>query len=195
TPFSFFERLNEHLKQATNGAASYLGVYRDRSKGAQARLRLVCSSQQLPDGVLAMVNDARREGGVLRDKLQQTLSPLDVSELEEFDLFRTNVRTGSMLKNRRRRPVWPDMSDDGFDVGNASRTRRGHSTIKVATPTMPPESRAQVSNVPKSSLSGAPAVSPSSPSASEQLSGPSHARPSDYQSLNPADASSKSEVG
>lgn len=115
TPFSFFERLNEQLKESTSGAACYLGVYRTRARGSLARLRLLCSSHQVPDGIVAMVNDARREGSVLRDKLQQTLSPLDLGEIEEFDLFRTSLRTAPGPKGRRR-PVLPDLSEEGLDI-------------------------------------------------------------------------------
>jgi hypothetical protein len=118
TPFSFFERLNEQVKESTSGAACYLGVYRTRARGSLARLRLLCSSHQVPDGIVAMVNDARREGSVLRDKLQQTLSPLDLGEIEEFDLFRTSLRTGPGIKGRRKPPVLPDLSDEGLDISS-----------------------------------------------------------------------------
>lgn len=111
TPYAFFDRLGEDVKDATLGAACYLGVYRNHGKSNRVALNLVCSSQQLPNGILAMVNDARREGGVLRDKLQQTLAPLDVGELEQFDLFRTNVRTGPAQRGRRNRVAWPDLAD------------------------------------------------------------------------------------
>lgn len=122
TPFSFYEKLNEQIKEATGGAASYLGVYRSRSREENARLTLICASPQLPDGILAMVNDARREGSTLRDKLHQAFVPLDVGELEEFDLFRTNVRTGPTTKTTRRKPVWPDLSEGGID-GNSGGIR------------------------------------------------------------------------
>lgn len=140
TPFSFYERLNERVKDATNGAATYLGVYRNRSARSRASMQLICSSQQLPTGIFAMVNDARREGGVLRDKLHQTLSPLDVSELEEFDLFRTSVRTTPGTKTRRRRPA---ISDDAFDVpaglqtskrATADSTKQGPATSPSVAP-------------------------------------------------------------
>jgi hypothetical protein len=90
-----------------------------------------------------MVNDARREGGVLRDKLQQTLAPLDVSELEQFDLFRTNVRTSPSPRGRRGKPAWPDLSSDGLDsslsaVARAQRpSSASKSGISVAAPAAP----------------------------------------------------------
>jgi cell division GTPase FtsZ len=145
TPFAFFDRLNEDIKDATGGAACYLGVYRNRIKNSRASLHLICSSHQLPTGILAMVNDARREGGVLRDKLQQTLAPLDVSELEQFDLFRTNVRTSPSPRGRRGRPAWPDLSSEGLDsstsaVAHAQRpssASKSGISIAPATPAAP----------------------------------------------------------
>jgi hypothetical protein len=157
TPFAFFERLNESVKSTTNGAACYLGVYRNRTKNSRAALHLICSSQQLPNGIIAMVNDARREGGVLRDKLQQTLAPLDVSELEQFDLFRTNLRTSPATKNRRKRPGWSD--EDTFDVSpGMARTRRS-------------------SSVPKSTISSPSSATPAAPAVSEPPSVRSSTRP------------------
>ncbi len=154
TPFAFFDQLNEDVKEATGGAACYLGVYRNRIKNSRASLHLVCSSHQLPTGILAMVNDARREGGVLRDKLQQTLAPLDVSELEQFDLFRTNVRTSPSPRGRRGRPAWPDLSTEALDSSTSAVTRAqrpssaAKSGISMSTPATP----------------AAPAVEPRSPS-------------------------------
>jgi cell division GTPase FtsZ len=92
TPFSFFEKLSEQLKDETGGGAVYLGVYRDE-QAQQATVRLICSSQSLPEGVREMVSVARREGAQLRDKLAQTLTGLDLGEIEEYELFRTSPGT------------------------------------------------------------------------------------------------------
>jgi cell division GTPase FtsZ len=92
TPFSFFEQLSEQLKDETRGGAIYLGVYRD-DRAQQATVRLVCASQSLPEGIREMVSAAKREGAQLRDKLQQTLTGLDLGELEEYDLFRSSPGT------------------------------------------------------------------------------------------------------
>ena len=153
TPYAFFDRLNENVKETTNGAACYLGVYRNRTKNSQAMLHLVCSSQQLPNGIVAMVNDARREGGVLRDKLQQTLAPLDVSELEQFDLFRTNHRTGVGQKNRNKRSELSGLVDDEFNVSpGPTRNRRATPSVTptplVAPPSSPAFRRAACPNRP-----------------------------------------------
>jgi cell division GTPase FtsZ len=94
TPFSFFEQINEQLKDETGGAAIYMGVYRLGSRqSAAATLRVFASSQSLPDGVQEMVGQAKREGGQLRAKLQRNLTGLDLGEIEEYELFRTSPGT------------------------------------------------------------------------------------------------------
>jgi cell division GTPase FtsZ len=93
TPFSFFEKINEQLKDETGGAAIYMGVYRLNSRQTTATLRVFASSQSLPDGVQEMVGQAKREGGQLRAKLQRGLSGLDLGEIEEYELFRTSPGT------------------------------------------------------------------------------------------------------
>ncbi len=90
TPYTFFEHLNEQLKEETGGAAIYMGVYRATGGGSQATIRLFGSSQALPEGVQEMVGQAKREGGQLRAKLQRGMSALDLGEIEEYELFRTS---------------------------------------------------------------------------------------------------------
>ena len=86
TAFAQFDQLSEQLQSETGGAAVRLGLYRT-ANGEKATIRLVCASQQLPEGVRAMVASARREGAQIRDKLQQTLGGLDLGEIAEFDLL------------------------------------------------------------------------------------------------------------
>jgi len=93
TPYSFFEQINEQLKDETGGAAIYMGVYRTGPRQTQATVRVFASSQSLPDGVQEMVTQAKREGGQLRAKLQRGLSGLDLGEIEEYELFRTSPGT------------------------------------------------------------------------------------------------------
>ena len=97
TPFTFYEQLSEQLKDETGGGAIYLGVYRTEKspEGGAANLKMIASTQSLPEGVQAIVNDARREGGTLRDKLHRSMSTLDLGEIEEFDLFKTSMRGAS----------------------------------------------------------------------------------------------------
>jgi cell division protein FtsZ len=101
TPFSFYEQISEQLKDETGGAAVYLGVYRnDAAEGAT--VRLLASSQAVPEGIQEMVTAAKREGAQLRDKLQQTLTGLDLGEIEEYELLRTSP--GATRSPRRRIP-------------------------------------------------------------------------------------------
>jgi hypothetical protein len=86
TPFAQFDQLSEQLQGETGGAAVRLGLYR-AANGDKATIRLVCASQQLPEGVRALVASARREGAQIRDKLQQTLGGLDLGEVADYDLL------------------------------------------------------------------------------------------------------------
>jgi cell division GTPase FtsZ len=140
TPFSFFEQLNEKLKHETGGAAIYMGVYRLDApvEGGSARLRLIASTQSLPEGVQAMVNDARREGGTLRDKLQRSISSLDLGEIEDFDLFKTTLRTGHGQHASRRRPGKPNLSIPDTATG----IRRGSERVGRGSPSSPAASPA-----------------------------------------------------
>lgn len=143
TPFSFFEQLNEKLKHETGGAAIYMGVYRLDTPvdGGSARLRLIASTQSLPEGIQAMVNDARREGGTLRDKLQRSISSLDLGEIEDFDLFKTTLRTGHGQHASRRRPAKPTLAIPDTTLRRASE-RVGRSTPSSPASSPAPEADA-----------------------------------------------------
>jgi cell division GTPase FtsZ len=112
TPFSFFEQINEQLKDESGGAAVYIGVYRSsRTKNSPAVWRLLTSSQTLPDGIQEMVSVARREGNALKDKLHRELTALDLSEIEDLELFRYNTRKGAEDSPAKRRiPQKPNFS-------------------------------------------------------------------------------------
>jgi cell division GTPase FtsZ len=92
TPFSLFEHIGEQLKDETRGGAVYIGVYRVDNT-TEATVRVLCSTQALPEGVQEMVSVAKREGAQLREKLQKTLTGLDLGEIEEYELFRTSPGT------------------------------------------------------------------------------------------------------
>lgn len=91
-PFALFEQIGEQLKDETRGGAVYIGVYRVENT-SEATVRVLCSTQALPEGVQEMVSAARREGAQLREKLQKTLTGLDLGEIEEYELFRTSPGT------------------------------------------------------------------------------------------------------
>jgi cell division GTPase FtsZ len=158
TPFSFFEQLNERLKDDTGGGALYMGVYRrDRPvEGGAALLRTICSSKSLPEGVQAMVNDARREGGTLRDKLQRSISSLELGEIEEFDLFKTSTRTQGHTP--RRRVTAPPLNVPEIDM---ARGARGKEPAPRVTPSRAPkaETSAEPDPEPGAATSVAPTTS------------------------------------
>ncbi len=104
TPFSLFEQVSEQLKDKTGGAAVYLGTYRD-DKAERATLRIVASSQSLPEGMRDMVGVAKREGAQLRSKLDKTVSRLDLAEIDQIQLFRSGAGA-----SRRPRSVAPAAS-------------------------------------------------------------------------------------
>ncbi len=92
TPFALFEQIGEQLKDETRGGAVYIGVYKMENT-TEATVRVLCSTQALPEGVQEMVSVARREGAQLREKLQKTLTGLDLGDIEEYELFRTSPGT------------------------------------------------------------------------------------------------------
>lgn len=144
TPFSFFEQLSEQLKDETGGGAVYLGVYRDES-ASQATVRLICSSQALPEGIREMVSAARREGAQLRDKLAQTLTGLDLGEIEEYELFRSSpgtVRRPRIVEQPgSRRParasVLPAADRDKAERTAEKAVAQAVSATSIAPPSVP----------------------------------------------------------
>jgi cell division GTPase FtsZ len=153
TPFTFFEQINEQLKDETGGAGIYMGVYRLNVAQPHATIRLFASSQSLPDGVQEMVGQAKREGGQLRAKLQRSLTGLDLGEIEEYELFRTSP--GAM----RRRVT------EGSD-------RPARTSNRPPPPPAPRASAMGMSAAPRvgGSVSSSPAINPSIPPRINSLS-------------------------
>lgn len=98
TPFSLFEQISEKLKDETDGAAVYIGTYRNDSTD-KATLRVVASTQSLPEGMRDMVGVAKREGAQLRSKLDRAVGRLDLTEIDQMQLFRAGASA-----SRRSRP-------------------------------------------------------------------------------------------
>ncbi len=95
TPFTFFNEVSERLKSGTSGAGIYMGVYRnDQMPSHSATLRMLASTPTLPKGIQSVVNAAQREGSALREKLNKSVSSLDLGELADLDLL--PQRSGSM---------------------------------------------------------------------------------------------------
>jgi cell division GTPase FtsZ len=99
TPFSVFEEVSQRLKEETGGAAVYLGTYRD-FQPRQATLRVIASSQTLPEGMRTMVGSAQREGKKLRSKLDQTVSKLDLKAVEEIELLRPGAGASRRMRSK-----------------------------------------------------------------------------------------------
>ncbi len=157
TPFSFWEQLNEQLKDETGGGAIYMGVYRAGNPpvGGAALLRMIASTQSLPEGVQAIVNDARREGGTLRDKLQRSMSTLDLGEIEDFDLFKTSMRTGHGGGHSRRRPASPQLEVDGLPR-RTSTSPAARPSARTAAPAAAPAETTTTAPAPGTDPSAAP---------------------------------------
>jgi cell division GTPase FtsZ len=144
TPFSFYEQLQENLKDETGGGAIYMGVYRREkaTEGGAATLRMICSTQSLPEGVQAIVNDARREGSTLRDKLHRSMSTLDLGEIEDFDLFKTSMRTSHSAQPAARRRAGASEAPEPLQPRPsrpvASAARAASMPAPAASPSMSP---------------------------------------------------------
>jgi hypothetical protein len=153
TPFSFFEQLSEQLKDETGGAAVHLGVYRDND-AEKATVRLVCASAALPEGVREMVSAARREGAQLRDKMAQTLTGLDLGDIEEYELLRTSpgvVRRpriteqpggGAVSRRPAFRPSAPPQAERSAQAAAAAASAPSQLVVP-ALPTIPSITAAQ----------------------------------------------------
>src|SRR5262245_2049555 len=106
TPFTFFNEVSERLKSGTSGAGIYMGVYRnDQMPTHSATLRLLASTPTLPKGIQSVVNAAQREGSALREKLNRSVSSLDLGDLADLDLLpqRSGPAQPSSAANARRR--------------------------------------------------------------------------------------------
>jgi cell division GTPase FtsZ len=90
-PFAMFEWLSEQIKAETRGAAIHLGIYKSSAQDAETSVvRVVASSQSIPDGVHAVVEQATREGGQLQEKLQRTVAGLELGILGALDITRNS---------------------------------------------------------------------------------------------------------
>jgi hypothetical protein len=90
-PFAMFEWLSEQIKAETRGAAIHLGIYKSSAQDAETSVvRVVASSQSIPDGVQAVVEQATREGGQLQEKLQRTVAGLELGILGALDITRNS---------------------------------------------------------------------------------------------------------
>ena len=169
TPFTQFDQLSEQLKEETGGSAVRLGLYRS-SHGDKATIRLVCASQQLPEGVRAMVAAARREGGQIRDKLQQTLGGLDLGEVADFELLR-RPRAGEPAPSPVEAPVRAarPIATSAAERPVAAKSTRPAPAVEASSPaTSAPASAPSVAE--RASSERAPAVVSASSAAAPSAS-------------------------
>lgn len=96
----------------TGGAAVFMGVYCTAAPTAKAMLRVLASSQALPDGVAELLTHVKREGAELQAKLQNAPRPLALGEIEDFRLFRRGPESA------RRRISQPQPQTDGDPNGH-----------------------------------------------------------------------------
>jgi cell division GTPase FtsZ len=95
-----FEDIHETIKQETEGAAVYQGIYKvpdDRP----ITIRLIAATQSLPHRIRQILADAKREGGVITDKLREELPTLELGELEGIDLFKRSSRPSQKPRRNR----------------------------------------------------------------------------------------------
>jgi len=145
TSFTFSEQLHEQLKNESGGAAITMGLYRvSQPEGTAATLRLLCSCRSLPEGLREVVTEAQREGSLIQDKLQQGLKALELGEVETFEFFGTNLRSGSLSGRRPRleraqaaraprTPARPMVAETPPQEAPLPPVRPAHTTAPVAT--------------------------------------------------------------
>jgi cell division GTPase FtsZ len=106
TPISVFEEIDDQIKELTGGAATYAGLYRTEG-GSGATLRILATSQTLPHRMRELLTAARKEGGIIGQKIQEELPTLELGEIDNFELFRTNTHPGNKLQRGPRRTLTP----------------------------------------------------------------------------------------
>lgn len=114
-PISTFEEIAETLKAESGGAAVYYGLYRT-APGSTPTVRLIASTPSLPHRIREVLGEAKREGMILGEKVQEELPTLELGELQDVELFRTHTRPSERPRKNRgaqglgRRPA--DLVDD-----------------------------------------------------------------------------------
>jgi cell division GTPase FtsZ len=162
TPFSLFEEVSNRLKEATGGAAVYLGTYRD-VQPSHATLRVIASSQALPEGISTMVGAAKREGGRLRSKLNQKVSKLDLTAMEGIDLIGPGA--GASRRTRSRTSAGRSSAPPTFPIDEGEPRQVASSAVRQHYERMVNEYRDSESDRQRAMLAGRLEQDASSPSA------------------------------
>ncbi|MCB9654608.1 MAG: hypothetical protein H6729_10820 [Deltaproteobacteria bacterium] len=100
TPIAFLHEIEEQLKAETLGGAVHFGVYHRQTPG-QTSFRVIAATQAIPGRLREFLNEARQEGVTLGHKVEEEVSALDVGDLEDLALFRTNTRPSERPHRRR----------------------------------------------------------------------------------------------
>ncbi len=99
-PISTFEDIAVRLKKESEGAAIYYGIY-CTPEGTKPTLRLIASTPSLPHRIREVLGDAKREGMILSDKVQEELPTLELGDLKDVELFRTRTRPSERPRKNR----------------------------------------------------------------------------------------------
>ncbi len=86
TSSKFLKMLAEEFNRLTNGATAYFGLY-EVPNDVPVRITTMLGRMALPDRLKEMLQQASSEGESLSKKLAQALPELDISRLDNIDLF------------------------------------------------------------------------------------------------------------
>ncbi len=86
TSSRFLNLLGEEFKTITNGATCYFGLY-EMPPGSPIKISTMLGRLTIPVRLQELLQEASSEGQNLNRKIQQALPTLDISALEEMELF------------------------------------------------------------------------------------------------------------
>ncbi len=131
---SAFESINEVLKNETEGAAIYQGIYRIDDPNAEPVLRLLAVTQALPMRIRALLGDAKREGQVIGAKVREDLPSLELGEIGDLDLFRTHARPSERPRRPRAGRRGPAVDALEPSTDGPTRARRPNRGLQLDEP-------------------------------------------------------------
>lgn len=122
-----FEEIHESIKESTEGAAVYQGIYK-APPDRPVTIRMIAATQSLPHRIRQILADAKREGQVIGSKVNEELPTLELGEIDGFDIFKKSTRPSQKPRRGRqqqgglRRPA--DMVEEvALEVGGGSPRR------------------------------------------------------------------------
>ena len=175
TSFASFETIHEALKQQTDGAAIYQGIYRLDEHDATPTLRMLAVTQSLPNRIRDLLSDAKREGQAIGSKAQEDLPSLELGEVQKLDLFRTSARANERPRRPRAGRRAPAPLDLPSDIGIGRRTPTPDLPNEGSTGRRAPPKASAPKPAPSSATDAPPSpatIPPSSPLTSRPLALP-----------------------